>query len=203
MELQLTANEADLPAWGEGERELVERAKQEREAFALLYRRHCAAVAGYIFRRLGDPHLTEDLVSDVFMTALKYLPRYRDRGLPIRAWFFRIATNRVNRFVRRERRRFSRNLEEAAAATLAADHSETGGSAGDHRDGERARLALLTLPPKYQAVIALHYLEGLNIEEVARTIGCRVGTVKSRLSRGREALRQKLMRGSNCHVSRS
>jgi RNA polymerase sigma-70 factor (ECF subfamily) len=60
---------------------------------------------------------------------------------------------------------------------------------------EHARTALLSLRPKHQAVLALHYLEGLSLEEVAAVIGCRVGTVKSRLSRARVALRDRLTHG--------
>ena len=58
---------------------------------------------------------------------------------------------------------------------------------------ELARTALLTIAPKYQAVLSLHYLEGLSIIEVAATLGCREGTVKSRLHRGREKLRARLL----------
>ena len=53
------------------------------------------------------------------------------------------------------------------------------------------------LPPKYQAVLSLHYLEGLAVKEVAAVLGCRMGTVKSRLSRGRQALRERL-NGRRC-----
>jgi RNA polymerase sigma-70 factor (ECF subfamily) len=58
---------------------------------------------------------------------------------------------------------------------------------------DQARRALLALPPKYQSVLALHYLEGMSVEEVALAVGCRMGTVKSRLSRGRQALRDILV----------
>jgi RNA polymerase sigma-70 factor (ECF subfamily) len=58
--------------------------------------------------------------------------------------------------------------------------------------GDGAKLALLALAPKHQAVLALHYLEGLAIKDVAAILGCRVGTVKSRLARARDALRARL-----------
>jgi RNA polymerase sigma-70 factor, ECF subfamily len=61
-------------------------------------------------------------------------------------------------------------------------------------DQEFARRALLTLPPKFQTVLSLHYLEGLDLKAVATVLGCRVGTVKSRLARAREALREALNR---------
>jgi len=174
--------------------ELVRRARIDRQAFALFYRRHYAVMASYILRRVGDTHLTEDLTAETFLAVLKYLPRYRDRGLPIRAWLYRIAANTVNRWVRRERKRIARSLAELEAAETPDRPAGVPGSRHDNGrgDGEHARLALLTLPPKYQAVLTLHYLEGLSLDDVAAALGCRLGTVKSRLSRGRDALRERL-----------
>ena len=54
---------------------------------------------------------------------------------------------------------------------------------------------MLSLSPKHQAVLSLYYLEGMAAAEVAVVVGCRIGTVKSRLSRAREALREKLSQG--------
>ena len=103
MELPIWATVPD-PAVLDGERELVERAKRDSQAFALLYRRYYPAIAGYIYRRVGDRHTAEDLVAEVFLAALRHLPRYRYRGVPVRAWFYRIATNEVNRWARKRGR---------------------------------------------------------------------------------------------------
>ncbi len=183
MELEIAA---PVPsAWDtDDERELVERAKRDRAAFGVLYRRHYRPIAGYVFRRVGDRHVAEDLVADTFMFAMQAIPRYRSRGLPVRAWLYRIATNRVNRWARRERKRLSRPLDAEPVDRPAATNGVV--------TRDRARAALLAVAPKYQAVLALHYLEGLTVEDVALATGCRVGTVKSRLARGRDALRQRL-----------
>jgi RNA polymerase sigma-70 factor (ECF subfamily) len=171
------------------ERELVERAKSDRAAFSVLYRRHYRALSSHVLRRTGDVHTTEDLVSDVFLTALRTLPRYRYRGVPFRFWLLRIATNAVNRWARRQRRRAVATVPIVGLEEAAAPSATDGGI-----DAERAQRALLSLPPKYQAVLSLHYLEGLALSEVAAVIGCRVGTVKSRLARAREALGAALSR---------
>jgi len=188
MELAVRA-----PVFGEaisidGERELVERAKHDRDAFATLYRRHYQTIGRYIFRRVGDRHLTDDLVADVFMIALQNLPRYRHRGLPFRSWLYRIATNCVNRWARRSRKRRFRQLDTPLADERIAPPDEATKS-------NEARQALLKLAPKFQAALVLHYIEGMSIEDNAAVCGCRTGTVKSRLSRGREALRQHLPHG--------
>ncbi len=166
---------------------LIARAGKDRNAFAALYRLHHPVITRYVYRRVGDPHVAEDLSSNVFLAALRYFPRYRNRGLPLRSWLYRIACNEVNRWARRQRRHANRQLSLELVGTDSRIEDVT-------LTRELARAALLTLAPKYQTVLALHYLEGLSVEEVARTVGCRPGTVKSRLSRGRDALRTKLQR---------
>ncbi len=172
----------------EHERDLIERAKRDRQAFAELYRQHYRALSNYVFRRTGDAHATEDLVADVFLIVLRTLPRYRYRGVPLRFWLLRIATNAVNRWVRRRARRDTEVLDTDGLPDPKANPAGADGQI----DQERARIALLSLKPKHQAVLSLHYLEGLAVKEVSAVIGCRVGTVKSRLARARDALRQKL-----------
>lgn len=185
---------------------LVERAKRDREAFAILYRRHYAMIVGYIVRRIGDAHAAEDLTADVFTAALRHLPRYRQRGVPIRAWLYRIATTTVNRWVRRQQRRSVIESLFAALRSPPGGIDDVGGGNGSVRhdlpesDAERARVALLALAPKYQTVLSLHYLEGMSLEEIAQAVGCRLGTVKSRLSRGRDAMRERLMVGRRPEV---
>ncbi len=170
------------------ERDLIERAKRDPRALAALYREHYAPIAGYVYRRVGDVHVAEDLVAEVFLTVVRSLRRYRYRGVPFRAWLYRIATNTVNRWASRRRRRAAQQATERAVAATQTD------GAGE-ADVGFVRLAMLSLPLRYQSVLALHYLEELSVEQVASAIGCRVGTVKSRLSRARQALRDRLEQG--------
>lgn len=152
-------------------------------AFAGLYRGHVATILGYVERRVGDRHVAEDLVADVFLAAWRALPRYRDRGLPVRSWLYRIAANRVNRWATRERPRAPARLDREPITTAAPDLL-----------AEELRLALLDLPARLQLVLTLFYLEDLSIREIARIARCRAGTIKSRLARGRAALRRLLER---------
>ncbi len=179
--------EADW-AQAEAEADLIKRAKRDRKAFAGLYRQHYGAIARYLYRRTGDVHAAEDLVADVFLSAMKLLPRYRYRGVPFRYWLYRIATNAANRWARRRRRHAHQSLSsDPVAPDGAGDPVVINGVSTD-----QAQRVLLSLAPKHQAVLTLHYLEGLRIEEIAAVLGCRLGTVKSRLSRGRQALRDRL-----------
>jgi RNA polymerase sigma-70 factor (ECF subfamily) len=194
VQLDIALSPALLRA-DEAEPDLIERAKKDPAAFATLYRQHYAVVARYILRRIGDAHAAEDLTAEVFLLALRYLPRYRQRGLPLRVWLYRIAINVINRWIRRERWRsrigefFSRGLLGHRNLQSTVPHPGAEGL-----EAEAARRALLTLPGRFQAALTLHYLEGMTLEEVAATVGCPIGTVKSRLSRGRDMLRETLER---------
>lgn len=175
---------------------LIERARQgDTGAFAALYRLHYPAIVGYLFRRTGDAHTAEDLAGDTFMAALRAIRKFRSTGAPFRMWLLRIATNAANRWAKR-RRRLKLHIAEAglhaAPAVQPASHPHDPSL-------EEAQAALLTLPPDHQAVISLHYLESLSLEEVAAVLGCKLGTVKSRLFRARAAMRDELNRRSNRH----
>jgi RNA polymerase sigma-70 factor, ECF subfamily len=178
------------------ERQLVERAKREPAALAMLYRTHYSAIYGYILRRVGSQHDADDLVAEVFLIMVRYLPRFRWSGAPFRSWLYRLATNQVNRWARRRRRLAQKQLSQLSIDEVA-DMRQAGVPAADL---EKAQLALLALPPRYQAVLSLHYLEEMPLAEVATVLGCRLGTVKSRLSRGREALRALLGRNEDDHA---
>ena len=128
---------------------LVERARREPQAFAELYRMHYSAVGRYLFRRTGDAHATEDLLSEVFLAALRGIGGFRSRGIPFRYWLLRIATNAANREAARRGPEL-RPLESAAGAAAAPDPI-LGNPHLDDR--QRAVLsALRTLGAKHQSV---------------------------------------------------
>lgn len=187
----LARREEAGPSAGEFERQLIARAKAEPGAFAAIYRAHYPGVVRYLYRRVGDEHAAEDLAAETFVKAMRSIGRYESRGLPLRSWLLRIATNEAHRSARRAGRR-----EAIDADGLAQLPARPG------RDEERARVvmaALLALPARWQDVLALHHLEGLAVEQVAAVLRCRPGTVKSRLSRARGALRRELERRRYTH----
>lgn len=171
----------------DGESRLVEAAKTDAEALGRLYRRYEPVIAGFVLRRVGRRHEAEDIISNVFLQMVRRLDRYERREVPFRAWLYRIATNEINRWFRwRKLRRFLGSVPDRPAP-------ESESSA----DTERVRLALATLPSRFQSVLALRYLEELSIEEIGVILGCSAGTVKSRLDRGRDRLRRALEQQNN------
>ena len=86
---------------------LVERAREDPQAFAGLYEQYVERIYAYIYHRVGNAHDAEDLTARTFYRALDRLHQYEDRGLPFSAWLFRIAHNLVANWHRdRQRRRF-------------------------------------------------------------------------------------------------
>lgn len=156
-----------------------------REEFSALYGRHHQEIADYVRRRTGNRHATEDLVADVFVSALQAYPRWRDRGIPIRFWLLRIATHAVNRWARGRRRLRPVRLDDEPAERERSPANP---------DAARVTEALLTLPPRRQSVLVLHHVQELGVREIAAILGCREGTVKSRLARARAAFRDHLIR---------
>lgn len=123
---------------------------------------------------LGDPHEAEDAVQDAF---LRFLERAPDNLENPGAWLTRVLVNGCKSRLRLAWRRVGPLPE-----TLPAPGPE-----------ERQELEeLFSLPPEDRAVIHLHYYEGYSTDEIARMLGLRPGTVRSRLSRAREKLRKLL-----------
>lgn len=168
---------------------LIERARSDRRAFAPLYLAHYGAILGHIFRRVGDTHASQDIAAETFIRAMNRIGTYKDRGLPFRHWLLRIATNEVNRHLERERRRRGRERAVARDAGSVSGHA-------DRETAEHVSRALKSLSVEHQTVLALHYFEGLCVEEMSRVLGTRAGTVKSRLSRARAEMGRVLEDGA-------
>ncbi len=149
---------------------------------AELYEEYSAMLLAYVHRRTGDVHVTEDLVADVFVDVARSLPKYIDRGVPIRVWLLRITSNAVNRRQRRQRPWITLKVEPAVE------------DAGPGEENAELRRAFLSLSTRFQDVLALHHFEGCSTQETAQILGCREGTVRSRLVRGRAKLKVKLER---------
>lgn len=167
------------------EREVVILAKQDPLAISYLYRQHYGAIHCYVNRRIGNADDTNDIVAEVFMSMVRTLPRFRWTGVPFRCWLLVLTTTQINRWIRK--RRFSnlwRSIE--SADQLMANQPDS----VDERV-EPIRKALLALPLTFQTVLTLHYFEDLSVDTIAEIMNCRPGTVKSRMSRGRELLRRK------------
>ena len=142
----------------------------------------------YALSLIGDPIAADDLVQDCLERALSRWNLFR-RGTNLRGWLFTIMHNLfVNHVARQQRIPQLAVLEDSAVSSAAANQ--------EHRVqvGDMAR-ALDSLPPEQREILLLIGMEGVSYEEAAAITGVPVGTVMSRLHRGRERLRR-LMNGN-------
>jgi RNA polymerase sigma-70 factor (ECF subfamily) len=160
--------------------------KGDAAAFGALYDRYVEAVYRYVFYRVRNDADAEDLVSDVFMRALRAIPRYEPR-VAFLAWLYRIARNAVIDRSRRSRTQIS--FEDALAHPGVDQIVEPDATILALSDKEAVRGALAKLTPLQQEVIVLRFVEGFTTQEIATLVGKREGTVRGIQFRALEALR--------------
>ena len=160
--------------------------KGDAAAFGALYDRYVEAVYRYVFYRVRNDADAEDLVSDVFMRALRAIPRYEPR-VAFLAWLYRIARNAVIDRARRSRTQIS--FEDALAHPGVDQVVEPDATILALSDKEAVRAALAKLTPLQQEVIVLRFVEGYSTHEIADLVGKREGTVRGIQFRALEALR--------------
>ncbi len=166
---------------------------RDADAFAQLVDRHKDQMVNYLARLTGCRDRAEDIAQETFARFYKQTHHYREERT-LSPYLFRIATNLVRSEERRKRRwqllqpvlsygGFTANGAGSASPQADALASE------EHRQVTRA---LASLDVLYRAPLVLREIEGLAYQEIANALGCSEGTVKSRLHRGRQLLKQRL-----------
>ena len=170
--------------------ELVARAQGgEVDAAGSLYDRHRESVFRYLWLRLGDQQLAEDLSGDVFTRMLDALPRYQALGIPFRAWLYRIAHNLLIDHFRKTSQRASVPLD-------VLEDRDDGNDPTLVVEGnlltEQLMRALSHLDHNQREVVTLRFLMGLSLQEVAQAMDKSEAAVKSLQHRGLTLLRRAL-----------
>ena len=170
---------------------LIERAKRyDQRAISELYKRHVQSIYRYIYYRVGDVTVAEDLTAEVFLRALEGLAGFTYRGVPFSAWLHRIAYARVMDHFRQQARRELLPLDERLVATGKGPQA----TVEARLDHEELQSAIAQLTTEQQQVVILKFVEGLSNAEVARILGKSEGAVKSLQHRALNSL-QRIMRG--------
>jgi RNA polymerase sigma-70 factor, ECF subfamily len=186
---------SDTPPDEVADDELLRRAASgDAAAFTVLFRRRQPQVYRFALHMTGVPAIAEDVTQEVFLAVIRDADRYEAGRSSVVAWLCGIARNHAWRRLARDRRLVPR-----------AESEEDGHDPGPADEAlqplevitraeqaEALRSALLTLPVHYREAIALCDLQELNYIEAAAALGCAVGTVRSRLHRGRALLAAKL-----------
>ena len=206
MAEELLVKSAQAGAWDElqgRESTLVARcAAGDQAACADLVAEHQRMVYQLAFHLLGNRDEALDLSQDVFMRVFRTLPQFRGQS-QLRTWIYRIVVNQA-----RNRQRWWRRRHRANQISLdqhLEKHGEPSGNpqiAPDNvlaqkRLGSQLRRALDALPFDQRSVVVLREIDGLSYEEIAFSLGVTLGTVKSRLTRARRALRDGLQEAAS------
>jgi RNA polymerase sigma-70 factor, ECF subfamily len=155
-----------------------------------IVRTHSARVYRLAYRLTGNSHDAEDLTQEVFVRVFRSLSTYTPGTFE--GWLHRITTNLFLDITRRKQRiRFEGLGEETAAKLCGAEPTPSQAFDDRHLDSDIAT-ALADLPPEYRAAVVLCDIEGLAYEEIADVLGVKLGTVRSRIHRGRAQLRAAL-----------
>lgn len=176
---------------------LIERARAgDTRAFEELARREERALYRHALRIVGTTADAEDIVQDALFSAWRSIASFQ--GLSFRAWLFRIATNRALDQLRSRKRRPELPLEppdddEVTWAQPAAPGPDLTQLAGDREALAAVETALEALPAEQRTALLLRDVEGFAYEEIAVITSVEIGTVKSRIHRGRLAVRNTLI----------
>jgi RNA polymerase sigma-70 factor (ECF subfamily) len=168
---------------------LVAQAKKDRVAFGLLYERYVDQVYNYIYYRVGNHQDAEDLTARTFLRALRHVDNYEERGVPMSAWFYRIAHNLVANWHRDQKRHPLAPLE-AAPVSHSPDQPETAAVTRERREGLLS--AVRRLPADRQQLLVLKFVERMSNAEIGAAMERTEGAIKSLYHRTLVALRQDL-----------
>lgn len=171
-----TGDKTTMPSWDE------------------LVRQHADRVYRLAYRLSGNQHDAEDLTQETFIRVFRSVQNYQPGTFE--GWLHRITTNLFLDMVRRRNRIRMEALPEDYDR-VPADDPNPEQIYHDSRLGPDLQAALDSLPPEFRAAVVLCDIEGLSYEEIGATLGVKLGTVRSRIHRGRQALREHLAKHSD------
>lgn len=192
----MTTPDLEPASASDAEAALVQRARNgDLDAFNLLVDAHQRLTYNLCFRMLGNREAAEDATQDAFLSAFRALSTFK--GASFRSWLMRIAANACTDELRRRGRRPAVSLATPApGADAPIDVADPASGPEDLtlQSEQRAAVqaALLKLPPDQRLAVIMCDLEGFAYEEIAEAMRTSIGTVKSRIARGRDKLRRVL-----------
>jgi RNA polymerase sigma-70 factor (ECF subfamily) len=180
------------------DQKLVERVqKGDKGAFDLLVLKYQHKIVNLIMRYVRDPELALDISQEAIIKAYRALPRFRGDSA-FYTWMYRIAVNTAKNHLAAQRRRpmdVELDLQDPEQYNLHTKLKETDTPEGvtlSNELKESVERAIAALPEDLRTAIVLRELEGMSYEEIAQTMECPVGTVRSRIFRARDAIGKKV-----------
>ena len=175
-------------------------AEGDTAAFERLIKRYQDRVYGFCLRILDDASEAEDVAQDVFLTLYRHADRFRGESL-FSTWLFRIAKNQslnrikyLERRGRQAKRAMGDSQDERVASIREKEERQPDAMVESEQRAALVQRAMATLAEEHRVVLVLRDLDDLSYEEISEVTGLPIGTVKSRIHRGRAALAERLSR---------
>jgi RNA polymerase sigma-70 factor, ECF subfamily len=171
--------------------------KGDQDAFAEIVEIYSNSIYQLGYRMLGNRHEAEDIAQEAFIRAYVNIKSF-NQDLKFSTWLFRIATNLCIDRIRKKKPDYYLDAEVSGTdgltmySQLASDSPLPENELESLELQESVQKEILKLPEKYRSVIVLKYIEELSLNEISEILELPLGTVKTRIHRGREALRQQL-----------
>ena len=180
------------------DKELVKRVqKGDKGAFDMLVLKYEHKIVNLVMRYVRDPEQALDITQEAFIKAYRALPRFRGDSA-FYTWLYRIAVNTAKNYLAAQRRRpldIELDMQDPDQYGLHAKLKETDDPEGvtlSRELQETLERAIESLPDDLRTAIILRELDGMSYEEIAQTMDCPVGTVRSRIFRARDAIAKKV-----------
>jgi RNA polymerase sigma-70 factor (ECF subfamily) len=180
------------------DKELVKRVqKGDKGAFDVLVLKYEQKIVNLVMRYVRDPEQALDITQEAFIKAYRALPRFRGDSA-FYTWLYRIAVNTAKNYLAAQRRRpmdIELDMQDPDQYGLHAKLKETDDPEGvtlSRELQETLERAIEALPDDLRTAIILRELDGMSYEEIAQTMDCPVGTVRSRIFRARDAIGKKV-----------
>ncbi len=168
--------------------ELIQQAqKGNSQAIGTLYDQHHQLIFRFIWSRVQDPAIAEDLTGELFTRMVIYLPDYQANGIPFRAWLYRIARNLITDHHRKYGGQEFMDISQTIG--MRSEQDDPMQQVAAKLTAEKVQSALERIDPAQREVVELRFLAGLSLQEAADTLDKTVAAVKSLQHRGLKALR--------------
>ncbi|NLL90333.1 MAG: RNA polymerase sigma factor [Dehalococcoidales bacterium] len=177
------------------EKELIQRAKNNTDAFAELYKEYYDRIFGYVLKRTADIIITQDITSEVFIKALENIKYFHWKGISFSNWLYQIANHEIINGHRKAKQSLIlfeelKHVPLELEKSLEAETIEAEEQLKQHQQFLAIHKSIANLPVKYQEVIVLRFFEKKQVKEIGEILGKREGTIRSLIHRGLKKLKE-------------